>query len=120
MFYANRMVEDSTGDVLAGVMLPSSRYLACAAHHLYGLAPIYGPSGKFVGMRTYDIGLAIPNINQTKYEGNRYDFKWCSFASIDGVATLFVVVKDIDTGKFHYLYLNNDSYDLTYGFTKIR
>jgi len=71
-------------------------------------------------MRIYDVGKTIKNLNQDKYENHKYDFKWCGFASIAETVTLFVVFEDLDEGKYHYVYVNEESYDNTYGFVKIR
>lgn len=119
LFYANKFTEQ-TDDYLAYYMLPESRYIVCAANGLFGVAPQYS-NGQFTGMRIYNIGLAIPNINQTKYANHKYDFLWCGFASIDEEATLFIVFRDLtEGGGYHYAYLNASTYDRTYGFVKIR
>ena len=119
LFYANRFSYD-TGDVLANMKLPGSRYIVCAAQGLYGLVPMY-ENKEFIGMGIYDIGEDIQNINHDKYSRHLYDFLWCGFASIGEEATLFIVFRDLNEGGgYHYVYLNANTYDSTYGFVKIR
>lgn len=36
------------------------------------------------------------------------------------MVTLFVVFQDSETGKSHYIYVNGDSYDQTYGFPEVK
>ena len=63
-------------------------------------------------------------MNQDIYNNGGYEFVLCGFNSIDGTTTLFIVFKgmvddETTAQQYHYIYLNEDSYDDTYGFTKI-
>ena len=67
LFYANRFVDeavaDQNDDSVAGLALPKSKYIVCAAHGLFGLIPTWNSQGKFSGMDIYDLGLAVKNMN---------------------------------------------------------
>ena len=65
-----------------------------------------------------DIGGRIPNIDGEEYRAGKFHFQVCGFHSISEVVALFVVFLDAN-GKSHYIYLNDETYDGTYGFNSI-
>ena len=67
----------------------------------------------------WDIGQHISNLDQDAYAAKGYEFTTCSFHTIDGLTTLFLVFMDKESGKSHYVHLNEDTYDAQYGFREI-
>lgn len=104
-------------------MIPLCKYLVCLSDRYYGLKP-ESDDGKFIGFTLYDIGSLIPNFDQSVYArtSNGYEFMFSGFHVVNDVNTLFIVFKDVVNGKdrYHYVFLNDDSYDKIYGFTTIQ
>ena len=116
-FYKNVFQDD--GAVGPGIkfsgMISRSKYLLCVPGGFYGLESTWDDNGAFAGFKMHDIGGVLPIL------GKAFDFKFCSFHVIgdSDEITLFLVVQEKDTGKYHYLYLNESSIDETYGFNEI-
>ena len=117
----NRFYGNSIGSGEFGGALADCRYLVCLSDGFYGLKPVRG-NGEFQGLKMYDIGYLMPNIDRDQYLSKKFNFKSCGFHSVDGVSTLFVILGQTDgdgTEHCHYLFVNEDSYDKVYGFTPI-
>ena len=67
----------------------------------------------------HDIGKSIPNIDVSLYNANKFEFMSCGFHVVDERASMFIVFREVDSGKYHYVFMNEDSYDNVYGFTQI-
>ena len=66
----------------------------------------------------YDLGSKILNIDQEQYAKDEFVFTECSFIVIDELITLFIVFKD-KGGQYHYVFLNDNTYDSLYDFTQV-
>ena len=66
-----------------------------------------------------DIGKVLPNLDPQDYMANEYEFKFLEFQVVAEKVTLFLVFADKDN-KYHYAYLNDETYDGTYGFAAIQ
>ena len=109
-FYKNVMSEEGFGKTIT-----SCRYLICVPGGFYGLESHWdSTTGGFKGFILHDIGGALPILDKS------FTFKFCSFHVIGkgDETTLFLALVD-ESGKYHYLYLNESSLDETYGFTEI-
>ena len=102
----------------------------CLTKKFYGLQMKKDGDGKFEGFIVHDIGSMIQNIDpdmygQTgadNYDGGRYEFMFTGFHVVDDTNTMFLVFKEEKDGKdkYHYLFLNENSYDKVYGFSTIQ
>mgnify|MGYP003290590406 CR=1 FL=1 len=57
----------------------------------------------------HDLTTMMPILN-----GGIYEFVDCKFVEVDGSSTMVVVCVDSD-GKYHHLYMNEETYDEVYG-----
>ena len=106
-----------------GDVISQCKYIVCLTNGLYGLQPIWDGT-EFVTFRMHDIGSLVPNLDQDWYVARKYIFRTCGFHVIDDRITMFVVFSE-DMGeyqdeRYHYLFLNEDSYDKVYGFSEIK
>ena len=92
--------------------LRHSKYILCTTSGLYGLEIEFtsGVASKFI---MHDLCDRIPNMMDSSYE-----FIDCQFISIDESSTMVVVCID-SNGEYHYLYMNEKSFDEVYGFNVI-
>ena len=128
-FYGNEFFAQH--DQGLGGILKKSRYILCISNGLYGFEWLNAPKNdpaesdlpndKKVPIRAalWDIGAHISNLDQNAYSAKGYEFTTCSFHTIDGLTTLFLVFRDKESGKSHYVHLNEDTYDAQYGFREI-
>lgn len=89
-------------------VLNSSKYILCSTSGIYGLEFQYtdGVPSKIV---MHDLTTMMPILN-----GGIYEFVDCKFVEVDGSSTMVVVCVDSD-GKYHHLYMNEETYDEVYG-----
>lgn len=104
-----------------GKIISSCKYLLCTSSGFFGLEEYWRTnkttgSKEFKGFILHDIGSMLSVFGKSDL-----DYKFCSFHVIgdSDETTLFLVVQEQDTAKYHYLYLNESSIDETYGFTEI-
>lgn len=113
LFYKSPDFSESNSDVLK--LIVKSQYLVCLTTGFFGLVPIFD-RGAFVRFDMHDIGKHIPNV----IDASLYEFTHCSFVTIGEIGTLFIAFKSLEDGKFRYVYMNDKSFDQTYGFPEIR
>ena len=118
--FDDSVVSEAVASTMFAKVIPACIYLVCTGNRFYGLSPIKNSKGYFSHFNRHDIGNLIPNIDQTTYASNGYEFKFCNFSVVDGQATLFVVFCEVESGKYHYVYFNEDSYDGIYGFNEMK
>lgn len=137
---------DDDNDILS--IIPKCRYLVCLTNGFYGLE-LVKKENDFIGIQMYNLGEMIPNlyannsihgdiickgsIGEIICEGtngdvicegqgtnDEYEFVNCSFNSVEDRMIMFLVLKERNSSKCHYLYLDDLSYDRTYGFKEIK
>lgn len=118
--FDDSVVSEAVASTMFAKVIPACIYLVCTGNRFCGLVPIKNGDGDFSHFVKRDIGSMIPNIDQTTYINNGYQFKFCNFSVVDGQATLFVVFCEVESGKYHYVYFNEDSYDGIYGFNEMK
>ena len=115
LFYGN--VFQDSGDGAITNLLSKCRYLACidkdADGSLVGLQPTYGQDGAFAGFKMHRLESEIGNLGS-----DTWHFKNCGFAVVDDEVTLVVVLQR-DGDKIHYVCLNEQNCDSTYGMFEI-
>lgn len=120
LFYKNRIQDGDSTPI--GAAMYGSRYIMCVQNRLLGLEdrfPTEDGVKKFSKFVVHDIGSLIPNIDQSLYSSDRFEFMTCGFHAVDETTTLFIVFKDSRSGRYHYAFMNEGSYDNVYGFTQI-
>jgi hypothetical protein len=116
LFYNNVIDTDQTS---FGWAFQKCKYIVCVSTKLLGIHLNFSEAGRFTGLNVFDLGSMIPNIDQQQYEAGEYEFTICGFTSIDETVNLFMMFKSGRDNKCHHLFLNENSYDKTYGLSSI-
>ena len=125
LFYKNILDESPLNGIeytKFGHVIPLCKYLVCLSDKFLGLKPEWANDGSFTGFTVFDIGSMIPNLDQSQYASGECTFMFAGFHVVGDSTTLFVVFVCEEGGndKYHYLFLNKDSYDKVYGFSTIQ
>ena len=100
-------------------LLPRCNYLVCLSHGFYGLELRWTKKNTLGSVVLHDLGATIPNMDKDDYHARKFGFVYCGFHNVDNMNTLFVAFKENLTGKYRYMYINEESYDKEYGFREI-
>ena len=100
------------GNVFTFDGLRCSKYILCTTSGLYGLEFEF-TNGVVTQFIMHDFSEMMKNMMDSNYE-----FVDCQFISIDESSTMVVVCID-SNGEYHYLYMNDESFDEVYGFNVI-
>ena len=116
-FYGNSVDVDPNS---LGNWITSSKYIVCLKNGLWGLKPEFErTTNKFIGFIPLDIGSNMKCLDQKLYSSGKFEFVNCGFHVVDDTITLFVVFKEIDNEKYHYVYFNENCHDELYGLVEI-
>lgn len=121
LFYKSDIEQYDKDSAIFGNIIPKCKYIVCLTDGMYGLQPVWNSENKFIKFKCHDISSLIPNIDQALHAKHKYEFNICGFHVINKHLTMFVVFNEqtSDTKQYHYVFLNEDSYDKVYGFTQI-